>query len=160
MYQIQVERHDSMKLYNEIIEEASKFWEEHAWSTALKIPFAPKREVFKALCERNLILSVVLRLNGKLIGAYVGALDSFVYNPDLTCASEIFWFIIKEHRKTPAAVRLLQAVQQALKEINVDLMTCSIAHINTESQEITNKKIDGLGRLGYNKTDTVFYKRV
>ncbi len=161
---ITIETHfdDAMDFYEEIVMHIYDWWPQHAYFTRLNIPFKPAKEFFKAAIDAKALILVVLRQKETkiLVGAYVGVLQKFLHNQDISMCSEIIWFLDPAFQQKHYSAALLTTVEATLKRFNIQLVTCSIAHLDAEPEEVTQKKIVGLGKLGYNKTDTIFYKRI
>lgn len=153
---------DAMDYYDEITAHICDWWENHAYFTKLNIQFKPAKEFFKAAIESKSLILIILRQKStkNLMGAYIGVLQKFLHNQDVTMCSEVIWFLNQAYQNKQCSGLLLGTVENVLKQYQIDMMTCSIAHLDNEPEEVTQKKIASLGRIGYNKTDTIFYKRI
>lgn len=153
---------DAMDYYDEVMEFANSWWDNHAYSTKLGISFRPAKPFFEEAAKNNALFGIFLREpeTKKLIAAYVGVFQHFIYNPSVLMVNEVFWFVVQDHRQKALAAVLLGTVNDQLKQWGIEIMTCSIAHLENEPKEITDKKIASLERIGYNSTDTILYKRV
>ncbi len=161
-YDIVISTDDVMDNYYEVIETAFNWWEKHAYSTKLGVPFKPAKSVFQNAADAHALFAVFIRhkTSQQIVAAYVATFQQFIFNPDFSMASELFWYVEESERQKSLSGLLLTAVSAYLKKQNINLMTCSIAHLDSESSEITNKKIASLEKAGYNKTDTILYKRI
>jgi hypothetical protein len=161
-YDIVLSTDEVMDNYYEVLETAYNWWERHAYSTKLRIPFKPYKAAFQAAADAKSLFAVFIRHKNtqQIVAAYVAVKQEFIFNPSFRMASELFWYVEESERQKHLSILLLTAVGDCLKEQNCELMTCSIAHLDSEEVEITNKKIASLEKAGYNKTDTILYKRI
>ncbi len=160
--EISVHTEDAMNYYEELTMALYDWWPEHTYSTKLGIPFKPTRSFFELAAQHKSLIVVILRQKETkvLAGAYIGVLQKFLHNQDVSMCSELVWFLDKKFQNKKISGALLGAVEKVLSLSGIEIMTCSIAHLESEPEEVTQKKIAAMGRIGYNKTDTVFYKRL
>jgi|688.fasta_scaffold988438_2 RimJ/RimL family protein N-acetyltransferase len=93
--------------------------------------------------------------DGSPIGLLVAMIAPLWYAPRVRVASEMAWWINKEHRRSTAAIRLVQAFEQWAQS-NGAVAIC-MSNLDGENASAVSGM---LNRMGYNRTEQTHTKRI
>jgi len=92
---------------------------------------------------------------GTLIGMLVAVVAPLWYAPQVLVASEMAWWIDTRHRRSTAAIRLVQAFEQWAREKGATAVCMS--NLDVENANVVSGM---LKRMGYISTEQTHTKRI
>lgn len=126
-----------------------KHWHELCIDTE-KFILDPNMEAYLRLEETDQLMLLVMRLNGVIIGYYIGFILPAMHYKNQKCNMEDIFWIHPTKRGGVYAFRLFEAVQRENKRRGVVFWKCT-AKINTAAPKF-------LERIGFKKFEECFYK--
>ena len=96
-------------------------------------------ECLARLCDQGTLLepsdSVVLvaEVDGRVVGGIVGIVSRYWFNPAVSCATEMAWWVAEEHRGGTAAIRLYREFERWAEERNCEVISMSDLVIDGET---------------------------
>lgn len=83
---------------------------------------------------------LIAEKSGARLGFVGGFLLPHLFNSDIYCLQETFWWVCPEHRKTSAGIRLLEAFDEAGRAIGVDWVFFSLMHNSPVNDRCLTKR--------------------
>lgn len=109
--------------------------------------------LFQLILSQNML--VVVEDGNKVVGICGGLVAPIPFNPKLTMAQELFWWIEPEYRDGGAGKQLLEGYQLACKANGVALLfLSSLEGVEPEKADYIYK------RYGFEKAENVYAKKV
>lgn len=93
----------------------------------------------------------VAKRGEECIGAIGGILSPNVFNPQYTVLSEVFWYVLPEHRNSRAGLLLLKALEDRAKECSDELILSLLSSSPVQIKTM-EKRGYALGEFSFRKT--------
>lgn len=136
-----------------IVKMGAAFYEESPYASVKPYNLAGAEEFAKDLVDNHYYL-VALK-NGEYVGMAAAMISLVPINPDILAASEVVFWVAPAHRGTSVAIRLAQALEEAiLNSEDVDVLVMSKL---ASSPAVVDKLYR---KMGYRPTETAYMREV
>jgi hypothetical protein len=114
--------------FEDIVELCGTWWYDSSFYKESGMDYNVDREQFKAMSDLGMLMMVLGREEdtGKLVTCYMGVVMPYYFNNGHMMANEVVWCVHPEYRKTGEAQRLLDNIELAMKECNIDMYSLCI----------------------------------
>lgn len=102
-----------------VVELGAHFHEFTAWAD--HIEYDPDGAMVWAQVMQEMGLLVVAKDGDKVVACVGGIISPFLNNPSVTIGTEVLWWVEPEYRNAGLGNRLMSAIEQAAKDIGVQL---------------------------------------
>jgi hypothetical protein len=118
---------DNYDNYQEVVDLCGSWWQDSLFYKTYRIPYNVDKKLFDCANESGALISVVGREDGKVIAAYVGIKQPYIFNPEYTIAVECVWCLHAEHRTLRNALGLLDQVEKAMDKHDIDIVSLAVS---------------------------------
>ena len=138
---------------DEIIEMSRSWWYESKFYKDWNIEFDLDYDMFNSTKDHILIL-VGRDKEGKIGAYYVGCLQNYGFNKNMTYAHEIVWHVRKDLQGGKVVHSLLVAIQTVMESLGIKFWTLCLPN-----EPRYNRTQDLLENMGYKFQDKTFIRK-
>lgn len=146
---LEIKREKFLDWYKEAVPLLAQHWQELCISTE-KMILDPDFPVYLTREAHGELMLMVMRLNGCIIGYYIGFLVPNLHYRQIKCNYEDIFWVHPSKRNGKYALKLFEAVENENNKESVNFWKCT-AKTNTQAPKF-------LERIGFKKFEECFYQ--